>query len=284
VPVIRSADWGKSWTVANNGLPSASEFPVHAFGVSGPELLAGTEGEGVFVSGDNGTTWSAATVGLTNGGILAFADSDPRVLVGTADGVFLSTNYGTSWAGGGLTGARVFTLSVSGTNVFAGTQYGGVFLSTNMGGDWTAVNTGLTTTDVRSLAIAGGNLFAGTYALASSIYEPNGVGLFKRPIAEMVTSVERGQNVLPTYISLEQNYPNPFNPSTTIRYGLPARSHLSLTVFNTLGQEVATLVNETEDAGFHDVRFDGTGLASGVYFYRLEAGNFIQTRELILLR
>lgn len=88
----------------------------------------------------------------------------------------------------------------------------------------------------------------------------------------------------PNAFGLSQNYPNPFNPTTTIRYGLPSRSHVTLTVFNTLGQQVATLVNESEEAGYHDVRFDGSGLASGMYFYRLQAGSFVQTKELLLLR
>jgi hypothetical protein len=85
-------------------------------------------------------------------------------------------------------------------------------------------------------------------------------------------------------VNLDQNYPNPFNPSTTIRYGLPSMAHVTLSIFNTLGQQVATLVNETQDAGYHDARFDASGLASGVYFYRMQAGNFIQAKKLLLLR
>jgi hypothetical protein len=84
--------------------------------------------------------------------------------------------------------------------------------------------------------------------------------------------------------TLEQNYPNPFNPLTTIRYGLPIASHVTLAVYNTLGQHVATLVDAVEEAGYHDVRFDGGGFASGVYFYRLRAGDFVQTKRLLILR
>jgi hypothetical protein len=82
--------------------------------------------------------------------------------------------------------------------------------------------------------------------------------------------------------SLLQNYPNPFNPSTTIRYALSLRSQVVLTVFNTLGQRIAVLENGMREAGSHAVRFDGRNLASGVYFYRLQAGTFSQTRKLLL--
>ncbi len=83
---------------------------------------------------------------------------------------------------------------------------------------------------------------------------------------------------------LGQNYPNPFNPSTVIRYALPSKARANLTVFSALGQVVKELVNETEEAGYHEVRFDGTGLASGVYFYRLQAGSFVETKKLTLLK
>ena len=92
------------------------------------------------------------------------------------------------------------------------------------------------------------------------------------------------EQATPKIYSLEQNYPNPFNPSTMIRYSLPHRSRVVLTVYNTLGQQLATLLNGDIDAGYHEVRFDASGLASGVYFYRLQAGDFGQTRKLLLLR
>jgi hypothetical protein len=88
----------------------------------------------------------------------------------------------------------------------------------------------------------------------------------------------------PSDFALEQNYPNPFNPTTTIRYGLPGPSHVTLTVVNALGQVVATLVGENQDAGYHEVRFDGSALPSGVYIYRLQADGFVQTRKLLLLK
>jgi len=89
---------------------------------------------------------------------------------------------------------------------------------------------------------------------------------------------------LPSVPSLAQNYPNPFNPVTTIQYGLPHRAHVTVTVFNTLGQQVAQLVNGDIDAGYHKVKFDGRSLASGVYFYRLQTSEFVQTRKLLVVR
>ncbi len=91
-------------------------------------------------------------------------------------------------------------------------------------------------------------------------------------------------DLLPVTYSLGQNYPNPFNPVTTIRYGLPQTSMVNLTVFNALGQQVRQLVSEEQEAGFHDVKFDGSGLASGVYFYRIRAGSFMKARSFVLLR
>lgn len=88
----------------------------------------------------------------------------------------------------------------------------------------------------------------------------------------------------PATFALQQNYPNPFNPSTSIRYSLPRRSHVTLTVFNILGQLIATLVNWNQEPGVHDVWFDGVGLASGVYFYRLRAGSYYDTKKMIFAR
>ena len=92
------------------------------------------------------------------------------------------------------------------------------------------------------------------------------------------------QPVVPGELRLEQNYPNPFNPSTTIRFSLPRHSHVSLTVFNTLGEKVATIVDGEELEGYHEVRFDAAHLASGTYLCRLRAGDLVQTRTLLLIK
>ncbi|MCC6396383.1 MAG: immunoglobulin domain-containing protein, partial [Bacteroidetes bacterium] len=88
----------------------------------------------------------------------------------------------------------------------------------------------------------------------------------------------------PTAFALDQNYPNPFNPSTVIRYAVPSRSHVLLTIHNTIGELVTTLVQGERETGYYEVRFDGKGLSSGVYFYRMQAGSFVQTKKLLLLQ
>jgi hypothetical protein len=92
------------------------------------------------------------------------------------------------------------------------------------------------------------------------------------------------ENSIPNNFELKQNYPNPFNPSTTIGYQLPASGQVTLKVYNILGDEVASLVNEEKPEGSYEVKFDASQLSSGIYFYKLQTGSFIETKKMILLR
>jgi hypothetical protein len=83
---------------------------------------------------------------------------------------------------------------------------------------------------------------------------------------------------------MSQNYPNPFNPNTTISYSIPSSSFVQLKIFNIIGQEIATLVNEEKLAGNYEVNFDASNLPSGVYIYKMNAGSYVQTRKMILLK
>ena len=109
----------------------------------------------------------------------------------------------------------------------------------------------------------------------------------------LIANVENKPYDIPNSFSLEQNYPNPFNPSTKIKYSIPnvetlhatsLQKHVLLVVYDMLGREIATLVNENKLPGEYEVEFDGTGLPSGVYFYRLQSGNFVMTKKLMLLK
>jgi len=99
-----------------------------------------------------------------------------------------------------------------------------------------------------------------------------------------VTGVASDYGSVRLTCSLSQNYPNPFNPSTTIKFELPKASIVTLSLYDILGREVSELVNEKKNAGWYEVKFDAAGLSSGVYFYRLRAGDFTQTKRLLLLK
>ena len=108
-------------------------------------------------------------------------------------------------------------------------------------------------------------------------------------IPAVTEQTELSLAVIPEVYALSQNYPNPFNPETVINYDLPVRSHLSITIFNLMGQKVATVVDGYRSAGSYSIVWDGKdnngkSLASGVYLYRMETDGFVQTRKLVLMR
>jgi len=116
----------------------------------------------------------------------------------------------------------------------------------------------------------------------------SGIIFFDECISNIITGV-RGENSLPVMFLLEQNYPNPFNPSTKIKFSIPfgtnnAISHTTLKVYDMLGREIATLVNEDKAPGNYEVIFNAGGLASGMYIYRIQSGNFVESKKLILLK
>jgi hypothetical protein len=182
----------------------------------------------------------------------------------------------TTWAGistVGITGGR--NLLAVGSNLFVGN--GSVFRSTDRGTTWSAFNDGFPGSGVlvALLALGGGELYA-----AAQSY-----GLWRRPLIQ--ASVREVGTEQPTEFSLAQNYPNPFNPTTNIRFTIPvATGHAPsvLKVYDVVGREVATLVNENLRAGTYETRFDAAGLSSGTYFYRLQSGNAVITKRLVLLK
>jgi photosystem II stability/assembly factor-like uncharacterized protein len=295
-----SANNGLNWSAVDSGLTDAS---IMALTISGPNIFAGSfvpinpiksiYSNDIFFSSNNGITWSKIDSQSTLAGfptvIRCMSSDGTNLVVGTGNtknnndanntwspigGVYRLTFDGTKWnrSDSALSGEFVTSLVSSGSNFFAGTYTGGVFVSSNNGISWTSVNSGLSDSSVSSLVVANSNLFVSTSS-----------GVYRRPLSE-ITSVPPTNATLSENYSLEQNYPNPFNPSTTISYALPKTSHVTLKVYDVLGREVETLVNERESIGSHSMTFDGKLLSSGVYFYRLQAGSFTQTKKLILIR
>lgn len=280
--IFLSGDNGANLVPVDSGLTNrvVNTLALMGKGAAGFILFAGTGrprgvGDGFFRSTDGGTSWTAAMTGLPWWGMLttSIAIVDTELFAGeSVNGIFRSIDDAASWTATGLTATGVYSLATNGTHLIAGTSGYGVFVSADHGTTW--IQTGLTNQHVPSLIVNGEYLFAGTW----------GAGVWRRPLSEIISSVEFPLTQPPIQFSLQQNFPNPFNPSTTISYALPRRSNVMLTVFNTLGQQVATLVNGEIGAGFHSVEFNAAGLASGAYFYKLQGGSYVDTKRLLLIR
>jgi len=107
---------------------------------------------------------------------------------------------------------------------------------------------------------------------------------FLASTSSTITDVAGEKDVVPNVFDLHQNYPNPFNPSTVISWQLPVNSHVSLKVYDILGNEVATLVDGNKEAGNYETKFDGSALASGMYIYKLTAGNYVSTKKMLMIK
>jgi hypothetical protein len=274
-----------TWIAINTGLPSA-ETKVRAIIEKDGEIFAGTNG-GVFQM--NGYDWVQKNTGLTNTNVTALASIGGFLFAGTSQGsvggVYISSDNGNNWTLS-LNDAWINSFLTLGSNIFAGSVGNGVWRSTNYGNTWTQINDGLGSGayNVLSLGADDQYLFAGT--VSSSIW--------RRPLSQIVTDVNEEIIILPQQFSLEQNYPNPFNPSTRIQYQVSSVSHINLKVYDVLGNEVATLVNEEKPAGSYEVEFSAKGgaasggnashLSSGIYFYKLQAGSFSEIKKMTLLR
>jgi uncharacterized delta-60 repeat protein len=146
-----------------------------------------------------------------------------------------------------------------------------------------SINGGAAADDARSVALqADGKIVLAGYT--KNLYTQHEFSLARIMPQESPVSVKAEPSSLPEKYELGQNYPNPFNPTTTISFTLPSKSFVSLKVFDALGREVSTLISEEMPVGTYTRQWNGGKLASGVYFYRLQAGSFIQTKKLLLLK
>ena len=292
-----STNQGTSWTDISGNLPNV---PVHTLvinPVSSSTLYAGTE-TGVYSTTNNGGTWSSF-----NSGMPLYVPTDELVLQASTNVLFAFTHGRSAWSSGSnpvpveLTS---FIVASHGSN--AALKWETATESNNYGFDVERKTIALT-----SALRDGGNGFVGDFEKIGFVV---GAGTSSAPREYSFTdvnipagkysyrlkqidrdgqfkfseSVDIGVNAFPKIFGMEQNFPNPFNPSTTIRYEVPIRSHVSLSVFNTLGEKVVTLVNQNKEPGEFNVAFNAARLASGVYLYRMDAGSFSETKKLVVMK
>ncbi len=250
---IRSDDDGLTWGAMAGGVTAGSDDQTFALGVGSDRTLFLGTYNSVLRSQDK----------------LSIAVPKVPQLIAPLDGINnASTSQAFVW--GSVAGVYTYVVQVADDSTFA-------FGSTST---WSIPDTTtgrLITLDTSATyywRVAAGNLGG------MSPYSP----MHRFTTASVVSHAASFTTDRPRSFELSQNFPNPFNPSTTIRYGLSHKSVVQLTVYSTLGQSVSTLVNGEQEAGYHDVKFNGTNLSSGVYFYRIEMGSFVQTRKLLIIR
>ncbi len=268
--VFRSTDYGPHWSAVNSGL---TDTAITALAVNAERglIFASTSTQGVFVSQDNGNSWTPCHEGISSSYIKDLAVRGTTVLAGTW-GLFRSGNDGTSW-----TQVPAFSSSawfdaiaidpVTGTALVSPSG-SNIYVSSDDGVNWWDANSGLNniTRKANCIAFGDGCALIGNW------------GIWRRSLSEAWTSVEKSDKGLPAQFALEQNYPNPFNPVTSIKYtigrtrGSDFGTRVKLAVYGLLGRELVVLVDEKKAGGSYEVSFDGSGLASGVYFYRMQAG------------
>jgi photosystem II stability/assembly factor-like uncharacterized protein len=275
--VFRSRDDGITWNCGDTNFSLGGKVGnIMSLAFGNDKLFAAAMERGVYRSTDDGLSWTNIySSERLDAYSLAYAS--PYLLLGiSTGGLLISSNHGETWRDGvgGLPADDIYDFVFSGSNVFAGT-FNGVFLSTDYGLQWRNVSSNELNMAVRSLVISNSNLFAGT--------EGAGV-IWQRPISEMIVPTSVSTRPRTSDYGLDQNYPNPFNPTTVIRYQLATKNHVTLRIFDVLGREIALLVNEQKKAGMHSVSFNASNLPSGVYFYRLEAGTYHETKKLLIFK
>ncbi|MCH8942235.1 MAG: T9SS type A sorting domain-containing protein [Bacteroidetes bacterium] len=218
--------------------------------------------------------WVSLTSGTTNNLFgVHFNNIGRGIAVGANGTILRTTDGGTTWVSQ-TSGTTKFLLGVSFTDANFGTVVGSgrIRLKTVDGG----------TTWVPQFHVL--NILYGVSFTDADNGTAVGSGGIILRTSSVVTAIDDNQIKQPNSFILMQNYPNPFNPSTTIQYVIISRQFVSLKVYDILGREVATLVNEEKPIGSYRINFNGSKLTSGVYFYRLRAGSFTQTKKFVLLR
>jgi len=279
--VFMSTDMGASWSAVNTGLTT---LIVTSLLIGQGYLFAGTSGGGVFKMDLAGTTWTQVVNGLTGLFVTALAfDLIGNLYAATnGDGVFRSSNLGNAWVAvvTGLLYLYVDAILYDGGGLSVpagmGTLYaatpGGIFRSTDQGDNWAMDNGGLSSTRINRLAAdTSGTVYAASY----------GGGVYRKM---QPTSVGYRDNTAPERFALLQNFPNPFNPSTTIKFDIDEGAFVNLSIFDQLGRRIKTLVNENLSPGAYQVKFDAKDFATGVYMYRIQAGNKSAAKKMLLMK
>lgn len=315
--IYQSKDSGFSWTDVSNGLSDGGRHVI-ALARLGDSLYAGTGGDGVYVrSLAEGSSWGPYNEGLFQLGTNAILATDDLLVACVGMYVFARPRGGTQWdlaMNDSIQGPAPLSLARCDTSLFLGTS-SGVFRGSLDGRTWQKADISqFPNQTIVALASVGSRLFAGLnyrsdhwlfstenrgvtwdvrahefaslttlLPVHSRMWAGRSDGLWWYDMGAW-TSANPVEGQFPQRPVLHPNYPNPFNPSTTLSYELPKSSQVMLTVYDILGRKIQTIVNETQQPGRYEVKFDGSTLASGVYLYQLRAGSLVDTQKMLLTK
>jgi len=293
--VFRTTNGGTTWVNATGTYPNIPALCIALRTATPRTIFLGTD-LGVYKSTDDGTTWTSFNNGLPTLAVfdLKYKESTQILLAATHGRGCWTFDYGSSLpielslftavAAPG-TGVRLAWQTLSEIN-----DYGfEVQRSASAADGFASLPDGFvhghgTTSVPQSYAFLDGAVPAGTWYYRLKQVDLNGTLHYIEPVRVDLAVPSAPLGDIPATFALMQNHPNPFNPSTTIRFDLAEAGNVSLKVYNAMGQTVSELVGGPRAAGRYSVVWDASGVASGVYFYRLVAGNYVATKKLVVLR
>ncbi len=272
--VLKSNNNGVNWNAKNNGIvfTAVNTLAKNSLG----DIFVGTFGGGFYKSSDGAENWNHVNLGYDHVWSIGINNNNEVFVATYGDGLYYSNNNGVSFTKqNSVNAAFIYGITIDGNRVFANSWNGGIYeFHTGVENTWTQL--GMIGFNVSSMMVSKNALYVGT--ADGKLYKNT----------SSLTGIT-GNNDLNYSFNLEQNYPNPFNPSTIIKYSVAEPTNIKLIVYDILGKEVATLVNETQNAGNYQLVWNATDnsgkkVASGIYLYKIEAGKYTKTMKMMLLK
>ena len=276
--LIRSSDDGDTWEIETS--IEHEGYPVVAVGANDTALFVSKSEDSLYRSYDNGSTWHSIENGLPSNTQWDIIARNDTIFV-NAGSVYRSIDNGDNWehVGNGLPdGIGLSELFWEDKYLFVTTFDNRIFMTSINSMKWIDISEGLI---VKGHADITDITKTEKYLFASTVYD----GIWRRPFSEVVSSGNTDRYIrLQNNTILKQNYPNPFNPTTTIEYYIAKPGYIKITIFNVLGETIEIIDEDFRNVGHYKIEFDGKEYPSGIYYYKLEIGEFSEIKSMFLLK
>jgi len=278
--VHKTTNNGVSWVqMGLTGLPSNKN--IYSMTADSIFLFIGDATNGIYRTLNTGGNWTAVNSGISSGPVYGMDSYNKlifAVVSGTPTQVFRSSNYGTNWIlkTNGITGGQdAMCIAHYGSTLMLG-LWNGFYVSQDSGNTWIDRTGNLSGQSITSITTNGEYVFIGTY---------NPGKVWRRPLSQIVSVYNVISNNTPEKFLLGQNYPNPFNAISKIKYSIRKNSDVRIIVYDITGRIAETLIDEKQNAGEYELKFDGNLFSSGIYFYSLYADNVkIDTKKMVMIK